>query len=769
MVVIIVLISAAIFAVMVWPTIVLNSSSLERMSSLAEKIGVKVDWKNADVSADSLSLFDKRINLHFEDICVETDDGKTKACFKEASLRFRYAYSWFIPKLKEIGPANFIGGDVYYETGAKKSGGQNKNREIALPSLILPSYVRNLNFFSLSVEIDNFKYVQEGEVTSGKITARGETDKNNLIKNVYVDAEVNRSGSTQIKGDVKVSSESGFRKDDFSLSGKIHSVSSAGNSELEVEGNKKGSETLEFSSHLKHSKGTFSLGGNLDGTLQKDLVKGSASFAIRDPSSQIHEININSCQLSSRLKSRASNDAALSLSCSADMRVKKLDLPDQFDPVYEPPDRLLLNINSELATFFIPDAEHKTSGTVNLQLMTSKSRLVETSGTMGIHLNGVFADFPKKMQMSSEMNLDFHIHEFSKLIKIVESRVAPVPAPFNALDGELILSLNGNIPSLQNLSDFPVQLVTRLQAPDEKFDIDAKGQIRFLMNNLNILRADVDLDVDLTDVQIPLPNLSLANLPRLTPDSRIYLTPEAREESKKPGLINYHLDLSTPQMTPLRIISNLAKAPVPIHLDLTNNNGKYSGVIKIDSFPISLFRRKGSIDRFKLDLEDPLRNSIVSAKMTINVTEYQISVLMEGSVERPRIWFESNPPLSETDIISVLLYGDTFDDLDSEKAASAGSMNAAMANKAMALVTFFVFASTPIQTIGYNPETGALMAKIRLGEKMSLTIGTTKEHEQSVGLRRRLGKGFIISTSVNKDPERATTKGAAFLEWHKRY
>ena len=97
------------------------------------------------------------------------------------------------------------------------------------------------------------------------------------------------------------------------------------------------------------------------------------------------------------------------------------------------------------------------------------------------------------------------------------------------------------------------------------------------------------------------------------------------------------------------------------------------------------------------------------------------------------------------------------------------AMQAAMANKAMALTTFFIFASTPIQSIGYNPDNGALSARFRLGDKTSLVMGTNQEKEQNVGLRRRIGKGFILSTSVNRDPEDNQTTGSAFIEWHKRY
>ena len=216
-------------------------------------------------------------------------------------------------------------------------------------------------------------------------------------------------------------------------------------------------------------------------------------------------------------------------------------------------------------------------------------------------------------------------------------------------------------------------------------------------------------------------------------------------------------------------MTNLAKKPVPVSIDLNVDDGKSVGTVSIGEVPLNLFGRNAEMKGFRLNLADPYRFSDMSGELTVNATDYLIKIKMSGSVERPNIWFESEPPLSEDNIVSVLIYGDTFDDLDVDKAASVSNMQAALANKAIALTTFFLFASTPIQTMAYNPETGAFTAKIKLGEKTSLTLGKTDSHTQNIGLRRRLGKGWFINTSVNRDEELMQTSGSAYIEWHKRY
>jgi hypothetical protein len=106
--------------------------------------------------------------------------------------------------------------------------------------------------------------------------------------------------------------------------------------------------------------------------------------------------------------------------------------------------------------------------------------------------------------------------------------------------------------------------------------------------------------------------------------------------------------------------------------------------------------------------------------------------------------------------------------IDSDKASSVSSMNAAMADRAMALTAFFALGSTPIQSIAYNPETKMFSARVRLGKRTSFGVGASST-EKTAGIRTRLGKGFSISTGVDKSDDDDTTAGSAMIEWSKRF
>jgi hypothetical protein len=91
-----------------------------------------------------------------------------------------------------------------------------------------------------------------------------------------------------------------------------------------------------------------------------------------------------------------------------------------------------------------------------------------------------------------------------------------------------------------------------------------------------------------------------------------------------------------------------------------------------------------------------------------------------------------------------------------------------MANRAMALTSFFLLGSTPIQSVAYNPQTGLFTAKVKLTSKTSLVVGTSST-EKSAMIRQRLGKGFSISAGTDKTDESANYGGTAYIEWSKRF
>lgn len=763
----------AAFAILNWPTIVINPYVIKKAANYASHFGYDIELGRIDVSSDSMGLLDNRIKIDLKKACVKTDSALKEACFDDVSVSFRHRLSWFVPQMREIGPIDMTGGIISYEYAGKDCKTERHKRRdgrLMIPSATLPLVIRNTSFFPIKIGIKNFRYLKCGREIQGKTDVAAEIDEKNRLTNINLNALLKlprKEMSIDIKGDIK--SLSGFVRDDVAFDGKLK-VASARTGQLALAANirKAAKDEIKYSGEISFKNGEVSAHTPIDGSLTSESISAGLRLNVTAPRSLVEKIDTESCELRLALTDVHKNNGRLKFSCPLTARLKAIDLPDEVEPIYRPPAAIHITIASDLDTFFIPDSEHPTTGNIDIHLSSARSNLVETDGSMTVRLDGKFADFPAKMRLSSNMDIDFNIRDFSRLAYTLKNTRYSIPAPFHILTGSVEFSLHGNIPSLQAMSSFPVAFKSMLEAENEKIYLDATGEARFRFKGAMLADADFDLDVILTDVEVPLPNIQLAGLPRLLPDPRIRLK-EPAEEKADSAALNYKIDISTSDEAPLRILSNISEKPIPIHLNLKGDGGKFLGTIGLDSFSINLFRKKGLVKEFKMALKDPFKRSLVSGEFQVQADEYLVNILMKGTVEHPNMWFESKPPLSEENIIAVLMYGEPFDDLDEGKALSIGNMRAAMANKALALATFFIFASSPIQSVAYDPETNAIAAKIRLGEKTSLTVGSTGEERRGVGIRHRLGKGWFINTTVNEDREEATTSGSALIEWHKRY
>jgi hypothetical protein len=215
----------------------------------------------------------------------------------------------------------------------------------------------------------------------------------------------------------------------------------------------------------------------------------------------------------------------------------------------------------------------------------------------------------------------------------------------------------------------------------------------------------------------------------------------------------------------------LAKSAVPISVDIKKaSQAPLSGNIHVANFPLELFRRDANVERFDLALADPTRDSSMNGEIRLAYTDYTIRVLLLSTVGKPVIRFVSEPPLTEDQIVSVLLFGKQIDELDSDQAESVGRTRAAVADGALGLASLYVLASTPIESVGYDPNTGVATAKVRLAEGTSLNVASsTSNHLEEVGVRKRLGPHWTIDTELANPTSTGNRVVSAFLQWSNRY
>jgi hypothetical protein len=81
----------------------------------------------------------------------------------------------------------------------------------------------------------------------------------------------------------------------------------------------------------------------------------------------------------------------------------------------------------------------------------------------------------------------------------------------------------------------------------------------------------------------------------------------------------------------------------------------------------------------------------------------------------------------------------------------------------------YLLASTPVESVGYDPATKVFHAKVRLANGTSLNLGSNMKALNQIGLRKLLGPNLAIVSYLENplDPVHRTL--TAFLEWSKGY
>ena len=278
----------------------------------------------------------------------------------------------------------------------------------------------------------------------------------------------------------------------------------------------------------------------------------------------------------------------------------------------------------------------------------------------------------------------------------------------------------------------------------------------------------LDLSVLLNDIQIALPVFGLKGPPPLIPDSRLKKT--LVQKVKDPATsLEYSVRVKTADAHPIRLLSNLAKTPVPVELDILIDSSKApSGEIRVKEFAVEFFRRKAQMKYFNVKLKGTDEETL-HGLIEVHYTDYLVKIYLDGTTREPTYRFESVPPLSQNDIISVLLFGRKTDENDPGQTGSVANTQAALADKAVGLASMYLLASTPIESVGYNSQSQTFTAKFRLTEGTSLNVGAGDSGVKEVGVNRHLGGPWYIYTFLKNPAERQDRSTAAFLQWVLRY
>jgi len=758
----------AMLVVLNWPTIVINPTTLGIAARHLAPIGIDVHWRKACTSSLSHGAFDETFTIAFEELCLSMGPELESACLDKLEASVRYRFRAIMPDIVELGPVALDGARIVI---AESEDDEKKHKrpegKIPIPDISIPGWLAKARIRPVDIDV---RSIEVGSSMSGEAGLHVKPDEDGKVDRIAADASIRLAGGKSLAAKLTATSGSNFLKGDWKLDIESH-AGLGGGSTANVRGDVRtaGSEQIESDLKISFAQNELRATADVEALAREDFLGLTLRAEALGIAEMIPRVGLRECSITLERTSELRNRGELELSCPVDIKLKKYEMPDGVEPIYRQPEDIFVDMAASAKTFFFPDMDEQTKAKLRVKLAPSKNRLVRMGGNLELEYSGRFSDPPKSWKVKSNADIDFTVDRFGQLVLALQNTPWPMPAPLNVLDGSLEFSIEGSVSSETGQAVFPAKLSADLESTKQRIKMDSDGKLTVHIHGASVGNLSLDLDVSFEDVQLQLPDVSMAAIPRFTPDGRIRLEPAKDEEKKEEGFpVDYDLKLSTPEGRPIRILSNVTPEYIPISVDVQLTQDDMSGEVKVDEFPIKLFSRKATLDGLELALREPVAKSEVQGSLSVPFPDLTVSVVVAGPVEEPSISLESKPPMSQGDIVSMLLYGEPMDALDDDQASSVSSTNAAMADRAMALTSFFLLGSTPIQSVSYNPETKKFTARIRLGKKTSLTVGGG-DSQQEVGIKQRLGKGWSIKTGWEKTDESSSGAASAYIEWSKRY
>ena len=370
---------------------------------------------------------------------------------------------------------------------------------------------------------------------------------------------------------------------------------------------------------------------------------------------------------------------------------------------------------------------------------------------------------------------DAHLNSYKTLRNLLDKHNVLIPAPFDVLDGSVDVVAHNLVKRDEAGTETGVDVKLALGSEHQKIDLRSNVTLKLspTLKNLDVL---VKVLIDAFQIQLP-PLEPLAGLPPMAHDARVIMTPPKPEPpapKKKPAdAFKVQMTFAVKTTTPgsIRLLSELAKPHVPISVNIDRAaNGDLNGQVQLEPFQISYLRRTVHVEHLRVLLDERDANTFpVDGRFRIEQTQYKVFVDVSGTVRTPSIRLTSEPYLPRNEIISVLLYDRTSKELVSGDAETAGSFEAAMADRAIGLFGLWAFASTPIRSFSYNPVTKVYSATVQLADGLTAGVGTNWEEAASFEVRKRVSRRWVLTASWSPSEVSTNQVGKLVLQWEKRF
>ncbi len=728
-------------------------------------------WSSFSFSLRSPSLIDKEISVRTTDFCFEEKSGAARGCFEKIDLALAFRLS-IEEKVSLTRLSRLVVLERSLRIDETKSspraapGGRSARKAPApleLASLV-PRAARALKIDALDVELPDVLVIQSATSTTRASAALYYRPEEALPLSARVDALL--PGARRVKARLQVGS-------DFFATGRLTSLTARGTlsgpgplrAALEARAAQRGPDAVAVDATVDASSGPLSARIVASGLHRSEEDDVSARGVVRQSTGPLRSVLLTPCRARFRRKDGLLSEVALDCDARATLA--------EFAVGFSSFPRALQGSVSARAEIQ-PGAAREFSGRLTVGLRPPPSRY-KLAASISTKFTGRLADFPRGLDVGHNLLVALD-GRFEDLARYLKDTPYSIPAPLNALSGPISISAHSDGNPLAGGQSLDYRATLELVGAPQKLDATITGVLA-ARDLFGPARAFEDKTaVTLDDVALSLPYLKIGPPPSLAVDKRIHIgspppesvdPPAALTSPSTGSAIAWSAEVKTAR--PIRLLSNLAEEPIPIALSLSVEPGKLAGTITIQKFAAKLFRQKAVIDHVTLTATAGVPDLALDGLILYPTSDATIRILLLGSTAKPQVTLESEPPLTQQEIVALLLYGKSPDALDYDQAASVGNAQSALGSGAFGLASLYLFASTPIDYVGYDSTTQTYSMKFRLPGGASLSVGSnTLEESQSVSVRKRLASHWVIETQARRSPVEGNVV-ETILEWFERY
>ncbi|MFI5361924.1 MAG: translocation/assembly module TamB domain-containing protein [Elusimicrobiota bacterium] len=733
-------------------------------------------WNRFDFAMSSESVFEKKISASASGFCFAKADGSVSACFKRIEARFSVSLAPTGARVTRIAVLEVDGDTARIDETkgpARPAEGSADFDPFNLPRL-LPGPLRGVKIEKLRVDLPSVEVARASGTTLGTLSLDFDSAR---AAPLAIDARwEDRGGGPSRRSRARLSVASDlFEKGQLTRADASGSFVSTGiTAEFAAHARQAGFDSVALDLTASGRSGAWEFDFSGRGLQSPDRCALSGALGVEKSSGPFRSLRLDPFELTASPRKGRALPAALRLNARLAAE------PAGFRPVrgFTPPrvvfGRLTLNARAT------PSARQPDHFDADLSILLQPyMSWYEAHVDLFARASGRLSDLPRA-RLDERLDANANIPRFEDLVAFLADGAFAVPAPISALKGGLTASFPARGDHRSDRLDFDYRARADLAGEKQKLKLHVTGggSASRITSDFRVINASAAATLD--DVALQLPHLDALKLPTVTLDSRIKSkrereaerAAEERERRTKVGgsSATIAVELTVGTTRPILLYTDLAKTPVPVALDLrfARPPGAATGAVEVKSFDVEFFRRGASVDHLTLTLRPGSRVAAVDGLIKYQATEALISIRLLGTTDKPQVVFESDPPMSQSDIVAMLVYGKSPDELDADEATTVSNSQTAMSSEAFGLASLYLFASTPVQYVGYDPATQSYTLKVRIPGGETLSVKSDFDTSRSVELRKRLSRHLaIVGEAVN-----SPTQGngiVTMLEWFTRY